>query len=111
MLEVGERLCIMSNKSQKKSNLFEDEAKRRNVSVEQVKKDYKSLATLVMLRIENSDNQKLKGLWNETFPDRLIPTAEDFAREWLLFKIFNPDGLKDENGEKITLERVLKGDI
>lgn len=101
----------MSQKNEKTPNLFEEEAKRKNISVEQVKKDYKNLATLIMLRIENSNNQQLKDLWNETFPDRVIPTAEDFAREWLLFKIFNPDGLKDENGEKITFDRVLKGDI
>ena len=92
-------------------NLFEDEAKKRNVSIEQVKKDYRNLAKIIMFRIQNSDNQQLKDLWDETFPDGVIPTAEDFAREWLLFEIFNPDGLKDANGEKITFDRVLKGDI
>ena len=37
----------MSQKNEKTPNLFEEEAKRKNISVEQVKKDYKNSITQI----------------------------------------------------------------
>lgn len=60
---------------------------------------------------KNSDNQYLKELWNESFPNDKIPSADEFLKEMLFFKILFPDGLKDKNGEKIDARRIYYGDI
>ncbi len=103
----------MSQKKEQLTNIFEDAAKRRNISIEQAKRDAQDFAKIIMFRIKTSNNQQLKDLWNEAFPNGKVPTAEEFVREWLLFSIFNPNGLdiRDENGKKIDLDRIYRGDI
>ncbi len=93
-------------------NLFEELAKKGNGSVEQAKKDFEEkFIKVVMYQIKNSDNQYLKELWNESFPNDKTPSADEFFKEMLFFKILFPDGLKDKNGEKIDARRIYNGDI
>lgn len=94
-----------------RSNIFEDAAKKNNVSVEHVIKSTQNYAKVIMYRIKTSNNQQLKDLWDEAFSNGEVPTAQEFVREWLLFEIFNPDGVKDSDGRKIDMDRIYKGDI
>lgn len=92
--------------------IFEDLAKKRNISVEQAKKDFEEkFIKVVMYQIKNSDNQYLKELWDEAFPNKKMPSADEFLKEMLFFKILFPDGLKDKNDKKIDARRIYYGDI
>ncbi len=92
--------------------IFEDLAKKNNISIEQAKKDFEEkFIKVAMYQIKNSDNQYLKELWDESFPNGKIPSADEFLEEMLLFKTFFPDGLKDKNGKKIDARRIYNGDI
>ena len=92
--------------------IFENVAKKRNISVEEVKKEFEEkFIKFTMHQIKNSDNQWLKELWDEAFPNGKTPSADEFLIQLLLFRMFFPDGLKDENGKKIDTDRIYRGDI
>lgn len=94
-------------------NIFEDAAKKRDISVEQVIDNTQKYAKVIMYRIKTSDNQQLKDLWDKAFPDGKVPTAEEFARAWLLFEVYKPSDfeLKNKKGEKIDMRMIFEGKI
>ena len=94
-------------------NIFEDAAKKRNISVEQVIDNTQKYAKVIMYRIKTSDNQQLKDLWDKAFPDEKVPTAQEFSRAWLLFDIYKPSDfeLKNKKGEKIDMKMIFEGKI
>ena len=92
--------------------IFENVAKKRNISVEEAKKEFEEkFIKITIHQIKNSDNQWLKELWGEAFPNGKTPSADEFLIQLLLFRMFFPDGLKDENGKKIDTDRIYRGDI
>lgn len=52
-------------------------------------------------------------MWNKVFPNGKKPTAEEFAEQWILFKIFDPNGvyIRGKNNNKIDIKSIIKGEI